>query len=459
MRNQWLKARLLVATGVASLAIIGPVARGENPTAPAAPAAGLRLTLAEAEAYALSNHPRIASAQMTADAVRQTIREARSAFFPQVDGEVTAVYAPYDDATNSATRLAATGGLNNPTIYSRQSDGVLVNQLITDFGHTYELTETARFRSDAAANRVNVAREAIILEVDRAYFEVLRARAVLHVAQETVNTRQVAFHQVAVLVRNQLKSSLDESFDQVALSQSELLLIGAQSGVRAAEATLSTAMGFPDSQHFLLADVPLNLDLPGGIDPLVQAALNQRPDLVALRNDAAAAVRFTKAQASAEYPKIEAQAAGGLSPVGNEKLINHNYYAAGVNVDIPIANGGNLDARTQEARYLAKAANDNVVDAQNAIARDVRIAWLDLATAKERIQVTGELVQNSAQEQKLASARYRLGTSSIVEFTQAELDYTQSELQQTSAEYDFQVDRALLDFATGAKSASDFRPR
>lgn len=414
-------------------------------------ALGLKFTLAEAEAYALQNHPQIASAQLTADAVHQQIREARSAFFPQIYGEATAVYAPYDEQSGSATRLAATGGLNNPAIYSRQSDGVVVNQLLTDFGHTFDLTESARFRANAATNRVDVARAVIILAVDRAFFDLLRAQAVLGVARETVRTRQVAFDQVAVMVKNQLKSTLDQSFDQVALSQAKLLLIQAQTGVREAEAALSTALGFADAQHFILTDVPLDMELPKQVDGLVQSALNQRPDLVALKNDASAARRFAQAEQSAEYPKITAMAAGGVNPEADDKLLNHNYYAAGVNVEIPLATGGNLEARTKEAQFLQRAADDNVIDAQNTISRDVRVAWLDLQTAKQRIGVTAELIENAAEAQKLADARYKLGTSSIVEFTQAELDYTEAELEDAGARYDFQVDRALLDFATGSK--------
>jgi outer membrane protein len=434
--------RVLAVLAAGSLGVMnawGEVDAGKNQTD------GLKFTLTEAEAYALQNHPQIASAQLTADAVRQQIREACSTFFPQIYGESNSVYAPPN------TRLSALSGLNNPTIYSRQSDGVVINQLITDFGHTYDLTEAAKFRAEAASDRANVARAVILLAVDQAYFGLLRAQAIQRVAEETVKARQTAFDQVDVLVKNKLKSTLDESFDEVTLSQSKLLLIQAQSGVQQAEATLSTALGFPDAQKFVLTEVPLNLDLAATDDALVQVALNQRPELAALRNEAESAHRFVQAQESAQYPKITALAAGGVNPVADGKQLDHNYYAAGINVEIPLATGGNLDAKKQEARLLQRAAEDNVVDAQNTIARDVRVAWLNLTTAKERLDVTAELIRNASEERKLADARYRLGTSSIVEFTQAELDYTEAELDDARARYDFQIDRALLDFATGSR--------
>ena len=444
MKTLWILSTLLVTLFLADSAF------GETETQKDQ-SVGLKFTLAEAEAYALQNHPQIASAQLTADAVHQQIQEARSAFFPQIYGEATSVYAPYDNQTGTATRLAALGGLNNPTVYSRQSDGVVVNQLLTDFGHTYDLTESAKFKADAATDRVHVAQALVILTVDRAYFDLLRAQAVLRVAQETVKTRQTAFDQVAVLVKNQLKSTLDESFDQVAVSQAKLLLIQAQSGVQEAEAALSTALGFLDAQHFILTEEPLNLDLPEKADALIQSALNQRPELAALRHDADAARRFAEAQQSAQYPKVTAMAAGGVNPEADDKLLNHNYYAAGVNVEVPLATGGNLDAKTKEAQFLQKATDANVIDAQNTISRDVRVTWLNLTTARERIGVTAELIKNAAEAQKLADARYRLGTSSNVEFNQAEIIYTEAALEDARARYDFQADRALLNFVIGAK--------
>jgi outer membrane protein len=408
-------------------------------------AAGLHFTLKQAEDYALANHPQIAAAKLNADAVRQQIREARSQFFPQVNVESDSVEAPRPEGM----RMAAGPGLNNSTVFSRQSDGVTVSQLLFDFGHTYDLTESAHFRADAAADRANVARAIVVLQVDRAYFDLLRAHAVLDVANRTVDARQKAFDQISVLAKNQLKSILDANFAQVNFSEAKLLLIQAQNGIDDAEAELSTALGFPDAQHFVLTDEPLDLNVAPSPEPLIQEALEHRPELRALHNDEEATQRFAQAQDSAQYPKVTALGAAGITPLANDKDFSKTYYMAGVNVELPLFNGGNLDAHAQEAHLLADASIKDLIDAQNTISRDVRVAWLDLNTARQRIGVTAELVQTAREEVRLADARYRLGTSSIVELTQAELNYTEAQLQDASARYDYQGGRALINFTVG----------
>src|SRR5205085_1441092 len=96
-----------------------------------------KTTLREAREMALRASPRVASANYLEAAARQVVIEARSALFPNITSNVTAV-----DALDSS-RIAA-GGLNNPVIYSRLAGGIGMTQLLTDFGRTSNLTESSR---------------------------------------------------------------------------------------------------------------------------------------------------------------------------------------------------------------------------------------------------------------------------------------------------------------------------
>jgi len=58
------------------------------------------------------------------------------------------VYADRVIVVTDAGRIAASGGLNNPSVFQRESNGVLLSQLITDFGRTGDLTESARYRAE-----------------------------------------------------------------------------------------------------------------------------------------------------------------------------------------------------------------------------------------------------------------------------------------------------------------------
>jgi outer membrane protein len=400
------------------------------------------LTLAEAHRLALENNPQLNAAKFNASAQRQVPNEIRSNLVPQVMGLATGVGA------DSGSRIAA-GGLNNPVVYSRVAGGITVSQLLSDFGRTRNLVDSARLHADAVDQAAEVTRAGVLLDVDRAYFNLLRAQAVLKVAQQTVGARQLVSDQITALQQNQLKTTLDVSFANVNLSDARLLLAQAQNEVKAAEAELARAMGITVSPNYALAEEPMPAALPATIEPLLQDALNNRPELKLLRLDQNAAETFVHAEHDLRKPTISALATVGIVPAG-ETAVADRYGAAGVNISIPIFNGGLFKARESEADFRAKAAAQNVNDQANRVSRDVRVAYLNAQTAFERIGLTDQLLANARTAADLAQTRYDLGLSSIVELSQAQLNATAAEIAAAGARYDYQAQTSVLQYQTGA---------
>ncbi|MGB7189623.1 MAG: TolC family protein [Acidobacteriaceae bacterium] len=83
--------------------------------------------------------------------------------------------------------------------------------------------------------------------------------------------------------------------------------------------------------------------------------------------------------------------------------------------------------------------------------RDVRTSWLEANTAFQRLGVTAELLQQANLALRLANTRYKLGLSSIVELSQAQLQQTQAAITQTNAQYQYRLSLATLDYQTGAQ--------
>jgi outer membrane protein len=125
------------------------------------------------------------------------------------------------------------------------------------------------------------------------------------------------------------------------------------------------------------------------------------------------------------------------------------YGAIGLNISIPIFNGGLFRARQTEAELKAKAAGENVNDLQNRVMRDVRVAFLNATTAYDRMALTQELVNQSQLAMDLSQSRYDLGLADIVELSQAQLNLTSAQIANTTALYDYQAQRINVDFQTG----------
>jgi outer membrane protein len=411
------------------------------PAAQVQPSGQTSLSLKDAEALALQNNPQISVARLTALASQQVTREVRSSLWPAATANLTGVDA------DPGSRITA-GGLTNPSVYQRAAAGVTVNQLITDFGRTTNLTASANFAARAENQNALATKEQILLEVDQAFYGALQARAVLAVAQQTVSARQTVSDQVEALFKSKLRSQLDFSFASVNLAQAKLLVLDAQNNEKGALAALSAVLGYPGVKDFqLVEDTAAIVAPPGNVDDLIAQALAMRPEVLALGFQYESAQRFQSAEHDLFYPTIQAIGVVGDTPVRNPVLSSW-YGAVGVNIGIPIFNGFLYSARSREAQLKAQAAQGRLLDLRNRISRDVRTSWLNANTAYQRVSVTQQLLDQANLALDLAQTRYNMGLSSIVELSQAQLQQTQAQIGNSQAGYDYRLALAILLYQT-----------
>ncbi len=400
------------------------------------------LTLADAERAALANSPRLSSANLTAAAAGKVVDETRAARYPLLNAAVTGTGAEIGTAV-------AAGALTTSSLSNRAASGVALSQVISDFGRTSSLTESAKMRAAAQGKNAEEVGALVRLEVRAAYYQALGSESVLKVTQAALDQRRTTLRQVRALAASLLKSTLDVSFAEVAVSESELALYQGENDWHAARARLSAAMGFAAEQTFALVEDDLPPGLETTSDSAIAAALRDRPDLEALGLNREAAHRFAIAEAKLRYPSITALGVGGVIPF-HDHTLHETYAAAGVNVSIPILNGNLFHARQAEAELRAQAAEKDVRALGLVIARDVRIAWLEADNSFRRMAVTSRLAQQATEALRLAQARYEIGLSGILELTQAQFAQISAQIGAASARFDYLGRRAELDYQMGA---------
>jgi outer membrane protein len=460
------RSRLYLAVAVAILGCVGVHAQIQapqpNPTTPPAPiqqnspvpsqsanalaahATGATLTLKEAEDLALKRNPQINIGKLQALVSQQNVRESRSALMPNAYLSVTAA------DSHAGSRITA-GALNNPIIFPRAASGVTVSQLITDFGRTNDLVASSEYQAKAADMLAQATAAQIVLAVDQAFFNALETKALVTVAQETVTTRQTFVDKIQALTGAKLKSDIDLSFANVDLARGRLLLLEAVNNYEASLNALSAILGYQDQQNFQpVEEIKEGAPPAPDVNPLVMQALQQRPEVQALTDQVAAAEKFASAEHDLKKPTISALAAAGITPVRSGQPLTNWYGAAGVNINLPIFNGFMFDARAKAADFQTEANRQRLSDLRNNIARDVRNAWQDTNRAYERLSLTRQLREQANLAFDLAQARYNLGLSSIVEFSQTALQKTEADIEGTDAQYQYRLTQIVLAFTMSA---------
>lgn len=403
------------------------------------------LTLKQARERAVASHPRISVAELRSAASRQRLLQERSAWFPQISGSVTAVGTDQTEGIHIAA-----GSLNAPGVYERVGVGGTVSQLITDFGRTANQVAAARLEAQSASTNVIATRQQILLEVDAAYFGVLRAASVEAVASATLTARQQLYEQVSLLASNRLRSDLDAQFARVGVDEARLMVSRAGADVKGARAVLALLVGpGPDVEYgVVLSEEPVPAPLQEESGRLVARALAARPDLVGLRLNRDSARRHAAAVGGQQLPTLTAFGAAGLSPVHDDHF-GHDYAAAGLNLSVPLFGGGIYRAREKEALRLAESVAAGVSEAELRVVREVKLAWLELQQAHETLGLSKTLAESAQNAMDLARLRFDQGLSSIVEFNQAELNRTRAEIGVAVAIHDLRIRNDGLEYAVG----------
>lgn len=407
---------------------------------------GESLTRHQAEQLALKNNPRISVSSLLALAQKQVTRETRAGELPSLYGNATGV------AAEEGSRISS-GGLPASRLLNHVGAGVQLSQLITDFGRTPNLVASSSLHAKAAEQDTQATRDEIILATDLAFYDALEAQATLRVANSTVLQRQSVGDQVDALTASKLKSTLDQSFARVNLSEAKLMVLDAQNQVEASMASLNDLLGTTSNVHYQLVDDP-NPPSPiaPSADAVIALAMQQRPDLKALQLTHEADLRFSKAQREQLLPTVSAQGVVGTTPVGSSTYFTQDWYgAAGLNISVPVFNGFKYHAEAKEAELRARASDEQSRQLVNRIVRDVRTAWLAASTAQQRMTVTAALLKEADTALDLAKTRYQLGLSSIVELSQAQLQQTQAEIAEANARLQYEADLATLSFQSGSQ--------
>ena len=291
---------------------------------------GPTLSLATAEARALHNQPRLAAETLRAQAMGKRVQQTRSAYFPQLAGNLTAVKA------NGDTAVAA-GAVTTSSTSTRVAGGFTLTQLVTDFGRTSELVRSSRLTAQAASQHTEDVKQQILRDVDQAYFATEAAESVRGTAQAVLAFRRTSLRQLTALAQSQLRSTLDVQFAQVLVSEAQMAVVHADSararGARPARRrrwarTLFRITCWPSSRSRPCWKTMSQV--------YIREAINTRPDLKALQLQAQAAQQFAKSESKLNYPDVNLLGTAGEVPERDHTLRaklrsrRHQYPRAGL---------------------------------------------------------------------------------------------------------------------------------
>lgn len=379
------------------------------------------LTLDEAIDMAVANNPAIEISDATVDISRAGVKNAKSVYYPQISSRIVVPFI------------------------GRES-GFFLDQLIYDFGRTSNTVKSTKQLLKARKFDRETAEDDIILSTIIGYYTVLSEKHIALAMEKKVIESEKRLEQSEGFYKSGRVPQIDVTKAEVNLGNAKLEQIQARNNLEVAKVNLQTVMGLEDeSFNFNLEDSPNLTIMSYELEESIIQALGSRAELKSLEAQKAAMRANVRATKKEFYPEIFGRTAYRFEGKGAETP----GFIAGVGVRFPIFEGFSRFAEVEDAKANLRRTNAELRSTKAGIVSQIKQLYLDLEFAKQNIQVTKRTKDSAEQSLKLARERYNLARASSVELAEAESLYAVSNAQYMQAIYNYNINVARLERATG----------
>jgi outer membrane protein len=426
------------------------------------PASVTILTLKDAIQIGLDRHPSLEQSRYASQAAQAITKQIKGDRYPWLEASVAESSGSLRIVTTDGRTIHDRGGHGfdpgGALPHHNQnmlSGGLLLNQLITDFGYTAHRVLAGQATEAASEKAVLTKKAMVILNVQKAYVNCLLQQELIKVTEETLKRRRAVRDQVELLYKHQLKSKVDLDLIRVEASNAELALIRAQNDFKTNVAVLNNAMGVQGPEPYELQTLPILPSSPPDLETLVVEGLQNRPELLGGRDKIQASDELLKAVKALHFGSVSAVGSLGVTKYWDthESGIHDNevapFWGVGATARLPLFTGFKIRNQIAEAGHLRGEAEYELQDLANEVVLQIIRAYLTQTTNAEQIALEQERVSYAKEALTLAQERYRIGLSPILDVIRATAVAFEAESRLAEAQYIYKTSEAVVAYATG----------
>ncbi len=330
------------------------------------------------------------------------VSAVRGKYLPQLS--LDAIDSTGFPASNSGLNV---GGMMASPFRSGPAGGIVVEQMIYDFGRIQSLLRQSK--ADKSVNLARLAAEKFrfLLVAGQTYLECARARSLQTRDGQLMHWAQINLRETMRFMKTGQRSIIDSSLvktevdnlklelDQLSRYEQSLIeqmkLFGADGGCKNLSETWQTK-------------IPASLQVEAPSILLAKAQIEL------------AEAGYESARAS-QLPSIKAMgSAGGMQDV---RLVDRDNYAAGIGVTFPIWNGGEDARREQAYKYQTDYQKENLKTAQLEYSAQIKNLTDEFARYRDALAVLDVDLEQVRKSMKLATQRYRLMEGPLIDVREA----------------------------------------
>lgn len=431
------------------------VSEGPTDVSSAGPVQG-PIDLHRAIEIALTNNPDVAAVGFDAMAAQAELDAASAERLPIL--AIAGGYAHHLDEQ----RLLPIRQPGDPTVLSRDiisGDFVLALPLFTG-GRLVNQVKAAELLHNAANHLLAHSREELIFNVSSMFFSILAQKRVVESLDFSRQVLQEHLKRVDALVAAQKAAEVDRLRTKVRLADIEQRLVREENVLAIQRRAWVNLLGLTptgsgaDEPPFPKGELTSKQEnaVPD-FNSALALAWEKRDDYLAARSALEAQARKVDVARAGHWPTVylvgsygERWAVGPTSGLGDE---TDDIGRIGIVAEIPIYEGGRVDAKVAEQRAKLAAARERLRKLELQIRLDVETALLNIQSSQQRIEAIKTAVEQADESLRIEREKYDLGKGAIVDVLDAQDALLESQTNYYLALADYNVAVAQLHLAVG----------
>jgi outer membrane protein len=395
---------------------------------------------------ALQSDPEYQAAIAAHQAALEVAPQSRAALLPNIGISGIVSRDRYDPRNGGDTTYA-----------TNKTYSVGLRQAIYQRASLLQLEQADSIIAQANA-QLAAARQDLLLRVATRYFLVLGARDNLEFVQadkaaigRTLEQAQKRFEVGLAAITDTLDAQARYDISASDEINAEKLLDDAREALRELTGELPVAL------EILQTEIPLLQPEPADQDQWVTAAIDQNPLLLASMAATQVAKQEIQVQNSGHYPSLDMTADYSYrdNRFGGFSTLERNDSAIGLELTLPLYQGGLITSQTRQSRYQYSQAMEDQEKQLRSTERQARDNYRGVISGISKVESLRNAVVSNEKAVESAQAGFDVGTRSIVDVLDAQRELLRARRDYARSRYDYLLDTLRLKQAAGILSETD----
>ncbi len=398
------------------------------------------LTVEQCVSLALKQSPELKKAQANLSLAGASLQGSVGTILPHLSG-----------SSSYTQRGPATIDQNGH--YDTYSTGLSLGMSLVNLSGWADITGTALARQSAGA-AYQLAVASLVYQVKQAFYGLANQEKALEVAQSSVKQSEEQAKRAEAMYQLGSLSRADMLKIQVSFIQSRVNLLSAESSLLTAKQTLAGLLGLSGEVAIdPKLEFPDTTKMKAVSDTIAESELEQNPAYRQARKNSQSKKAGLWSAWLGRLPYLSGSYNYGYSDSRQFKdgsdWADHDSWSASLALNWNIFDGGIAEAGIRQAAAQAKSAEADFISARQSVYSELKQAKLSLMMSRQSLGLVADLLQQSSEDYKLTTEKFRLGSASVLDLLSSQLTYNQAQQQATSTLCDYYLSLARMDKALG----------